>query len=354
LRAESPYLLAKIWTVLTSLKKEKKGKEGYVYVSYGHPKYLKHTIASIITLRRYDKIRPVALVCSDKQRKIIEEQNLTELFDVIQLLPEKHSSIVGFKHNVHHYMIFERNLFLDSDIVWCKNPDPLWTSFSTYDFTITGNLISDSFFGATKGVGVLLDVLLRRRKRTLKRFGLTYLSRVQSGMMYAADYELTKKVCLLASEMLDRKDETHFRSRKMEQGRTMESCEWSLAMAMSKLNVAVFPWLQGFESPQLDYISELTEHDDDFQYVRCKYYSHEFVFSFRGLKSKWFRTILYSFFSLFTGMGDYLYVTPYCIHFGWYHQKMPFNALSEVIWKKITDNTISIQSIRDRAQSVNQ
>ncbi|MGB0346561.1 MAG: hypothetical protein ACPGGA_03690 [Balneolaceae bacterium] len=340
--------------MLTSVKNEKKGMEGYVYVSYGHPKYLKHTIASIITLRRYDKKRPVALICSDKQRKIIEEQNLTELFDVLHPLPEEHSSIVGFKHNVDKYMLFEKNLFLDSDIVWCKNPDPLWKSFSIFDFTITGNLISDSFFGATKGVGVLFDVVFRRRKRTLNRFGLTYLSRVQSGMIYASDHELTKKVCELAGEMLDRKDETHFRSRKMEQGRTMESCEWSLAMAMSKLNVPVFPWLQGHESPQLDYISELTEHDDDFHYVRCKYYSHDFVFSFRGLKSNWFRSSLYKFFSLFTGMGDYLYVTPYCIHFGWYHQKVPFNSFSEVVWKKITDNPLSIQSVREYVNIVNQ
>ena len=340
--------------MLTSIKNDKKGKEGYVYVSYGHPKYLKHTIASAVTLRRYDKERPIAIVCSDKQRKILEEQNLTGLFDVIHPLPEEHSSIVGFKHNVYKYMLFERNLFLDSDIVWCKNPAPLWSSFSNYDFTITGTLISDSFFGATKGVGVLLDVIFRRRKRTLNRFGLTYLSRVQSGMMYAADHEITKQVCDLAGEMLERKDETHFRSRKMEQGRTMESCEWSLAMAMSKLNIPVYPWLQGHESPQLDFIAELTEYDDDFQYVRCKYYSHEFVFSFRGLKSLWFRSFLYSFFSLFTGMGDYMYVTPYCLHFGWYHQKVPFNTFSEVVWKKITDNPLSFQSVRENVNIVNQ
>ena len=339
--------------MLTSVKSEKKGKEGYVYVSYGHPKYLKHTIASVSSLRRYDKERPIALVCNEKHRKILEEYSLSRLFDVIHPLPEEHASIVGFKHNIHNYMLFEKNIFLDSDIVWCKNPASLWTSFSNHGFTITGNLISDSFFGATKGVGVLIDVFLRRRKRTLNRFGLTYLSRVQSGIMYASDYELTKKVCELASEMLNRKDETHFRSRKMEKGRTMESCEWSLAMAMSKLNIPVYPWLQGHESPQLDYISELTEHDDDFQYVQCKYYSHEFVFSFRGLKSRRVRNFLYSIFGLITGMGDYLYVTPYCIHFGWYHQKVPFETFSEVVWKKITDNSLSLRPEWDRTDIVN-
>lgn len=322
--------------MLTSLINDKKGKQGYVYVSYGHPKYLKHTIASVVTLRRYDQSRPVALACSDKQRKILEEQGLSHLFDIIHPLPEEHASIVGFKHNVHKYMFFEQNMYLDSDIVWCKDPDTLWTSFSPFEFTITGNLVSDSFFGAPKGVSFLFDVITGRRKKTLKRFGLTYLSRVQSGVMYAADYELTKRVCSLAGEMLDRKDETHFRSRKMEQGRTMESCEWSLAMAMSKLNVPVYPWLQGHESPQLDYIADLTEHDDEYQYVKCKYYCNDFVYSFRGLKSEKLRTLLINIFGLLPGKGDHLWTTPYCLHFGWYHQKEPFYKFAEYVWKRLT------------------
>ena len=79
--------------MLKSVKSEKKGKEGYVYVSYGHPKYLKHTIASVSTLRRYDKERPIALVCNEKHRKILEEYSLSRLFDVIHPLPEEHASI---------------------------------------------------------------------------------------------------------------------------------------------------------------------------------------------------------------------------------------------------------------------
>lgn len=328
--------------MLRTLTTEKQGKEGYVYVSYGHPKYLKHVLASLVSLRRYDRTRPVALICSQKQKDILKEHNLESAFKYIQIIPEEHASIVGFKHNVHQYMIFERNIYLDSDIVWCKNPDTLWKAFSPFDFTITGNLTSDSFFGASKGFGVLKDVLLSRRKRTLKRFGLTYLSRVQSGLMYAADHELTKRVCELAGEMLDRKNETHFKSRKMEKGRTMESCEWSLAMAMSKLNVPIYPWFKGHNSPQLDYIDDLTEHDDEFQYVQCKYYCDDFVFSFRGLKKSWMRKFLVGIFSLWPGRGDYLYTTPYCLHFGWFHQKQPFNSFSESTWKSLTSGETKI------------
>lgn len=327
--------------MLKSVKKEKLAKEGYVYVSYGHPKYLKHTIASVVTLRRYDAERPVAICCTDKQKRIIEDKGVSHLFDIIHPLPEEHASIVGFKHNIHEYLFFERNLFLDSDIVWCKDPDPLWTSLSPHAFTITGTLVSDNFFGASKNLGVLKDVLLRRRKRTLERFGLTYLSRVQTGMMYAQDYDTTKKVCKLAGEMLDKKELTHFQSRKMEKGRTEESCEWSLAMAMSKLNIPVYPWLQGHTSPQLDYISMLTDHDDEFEYVNCRYYSHDFVYSLRGLKSDFLKKALISLCSVVPGNGDYMLVTPYCLHFGWYHEKQPFYEFAEHTWLRLTTQPVA-------------
>ena len=56
-------------------------------------------------------------------------------------------------------------------------------------------------------------------------------------------------------------------------------------MAMSKLNIPIYPWLQGHNSPQLDYIEDLTEHDDEFMYVNCMYYCDDFTYSIRGLKS---------------------------------------------------------------------
>lgn len=320
---------------MKSIIKEKLGEEGYVYKSYGHPKYLKHVVASVSTLRRYDENRPVALVCTEKHRSILEKNNLTHLFDVIYDLHKEHTSIVGFKHNFYNYLFFDRTLFLDSDIIWCKNPDALWKSLQPYDFTITGNMIADNFFGAPKSGKVIIDVLLRRRQRTLKKFGLSYLSRAQTGMMYASDFTQTKKVCELAKDMLKQINETHFQSRIKEKGRTEESCEWSLAMAMAKLDIPVYPWLQGHNSPQLDYIEMLTEHDEDFEYVKCKYFSHRFVYSLRGLKKGWKKKLLMWFFSLYPSFGDYMMVTPYCLHFGWYHEKKPFLEFSERIWNRL-------------------
>ncbi len=324
--------------MLRSVQKKNLAPEGYIYATYGHPKYLRHAVASVVSLRRYDKDRPVALVCEKKHKQILEEHNLADIFDVVHVLPPERASIVGFKHNIHDYLFFEKNIFLDSDIVWCKDPDPLWQSFQPYEFTITGTQVSDNFFGGPKNIGVLADILLRRRQRTLNHFGLTYLSRVQTGMIYASDYSVTRKMCELSRKMLERKSETHFRSRTLEKGRSEESCEWSMAMAMAKLDLPVYPWLQGHTSPQLDYIDDLTSHDDDFEYVVCTYYCNRLVYNLRGLKSRWLRRLLIRLLSVIPGKGDYLKTTPYCLHFGWYHQKQPFYEFAERTWNNLTRN----------------
>lgn len=319
----------------TSLSGKPLADEGYVYSTYGDLKYLKHAIASVQTLRRYDRDRPVALYCSNEHKEILLDLKIQNLFTHILHLPEVYRSITGFKHNVYRFLVFKKNLFLDSDILWCKNPDNLWKQFSAYKFTITGNQTSDLFFGAPKGFRVLKDIIFRRRKRTIRRFDITYLSRVQSGLIFADDYDLTKQVCELAKEMLNRREETHFRSRKEEKGRSEESCEWSYAMAMAKLDVQVIPWLNGFESPQLDFIESFTEYDEEFHNVKCLLFGNQFIYDFKGLKKRWLQKLLIRMLTSIPGKGDYMYVTPYCLHFGWYHQKDPLNDFSEKCWQKL-------------------
>jgi hypothetical protein len=315
---------------------EKLSDQGYVYNSFGKEKYLKFAAASVATLRRYDTERPVALFCSEEHAELIGNQSLNGHFDHVFVLPEENRSITGFKHSIHQFMPFNQNLFLDSDILWCRNPDALWRSLYSHPFTITGNQVSDHFFGGPKGLTVIFDYLLKRRTRTLKRFGLTYLSRVQSGMIYARDPELTRRICLLAGEMLEKRHRTHFRSRTEEKGRSEETCEWSLAMAMASLKVQVYPWLQGYNSPQLDYIEDFTEHNEDFTEVKCFLYANRFVYDLKNLKSKQLRNLLIRLITLLPGKGDYLEVTPYCLHFGWIHQKEPLIQFSESVWESIT------------------
>jgi len=150
--------------------------------------------------------------------------------------------------------------------------------------------------------------------------------------MYASDYDLTKKVDELATRYLRQKDETHFVSRTTEAGRSLESCEWSLGMAMTKLKLYVYPWFNGYESPQLDYIHGMVEHDDEYREVMVQHYSNPFIQQLRGLKSKALRKILLSIFSLLPRSMDHMWVTPYALHFGWKHQKEYYFDFADKHW----------------------
>ncbi len=313
--------------------------------SYGPERYLRHAVASVVTLRRHDERRPVALYCSEQHARHLRQHGLDALFAVVEVLPEAHRSITGFKHHLHCFRPFERSLFVDADMVWCRDPDPLWTQLSVYPFTATGTERADFWFGGPKGLGIIPEVLLDRRRRTLRRFGLTHLPRVQAGMIYTADAGLTQATCTLARQLLDRREETHFRSRLDEEGRSEETCEWSLAMAMSRMKLPVFPWRQGYDSPQLDFIEELTDYDLDFCRVTCRYYCDPLVHSLRGLPSSTARAWLTHVLTRLPGRGDHLEVTPFALHFGWLHHKQPFHDFSLRTWDRLTRRARPVRSL---------
>ena len=168
---------------------------------------------------------------------------------------------------------------------------------------------------------------------------LTKLVRGRKHVPRFAVDELTERVCERARSFLDRRGETHFRSRLSEAGRALESCEWSLAMAMSDLDVPVLPWLQGHQSPQLDYISAWTDHDRDFREVRCRYYCDETVYALRGLRAAWMRRLLLGVLTTLPGRGDWMEVTPFALHFGWMHEKEPLDRFAEMVWSQETTSS---------------
>jgi len=314
-------------------------REGYVFHSYGPVRYAKHAVVSVQTLRRHDPDRPVALYCPPSHQELLERTKLADTFDVIGTLPDAHRSIVGFKHHLHEFKPFERSLFVDADMIWCRDPDPLWQQFAAFPFTATGLQNADHFFGGPKGIGVLVDMLFRRRQRTLHRFGLTSLPRVQAGMIYAQDEAVTRAVGEHAAEFLAQSDRTHFRSR-LKEGRSEETCEWSLAMAMRELELHVFPWLQGRNSPQLDYIGALVDHDPAFEDVTYRYYTSPFVYELRGIPNDTLLNTLLGAAERMPRMGEYVTFTPYVLHFGWLHQKEPFYDFAERIWARLTDEQV--------------
>ena len=81
-------------------------------------------VASVTTLRRWDRDRPIALYAPAKHIDTLRQTGLLSLFAVVDVLPEENQSVVGFKHNLHKFMPFDRNLFVDCDVVWCRDPDP--------------------------------------------------------------------------------------------------------------------------------------------------------------------------------------------------------------------------------------
>lgn len=307
--------------------------QGYLYVTWGKPEYLKHSLASLITLRRHDSSRPIAIATDEVLASYIETNNIT-VFDKVVILKPEHRSIVGFKHNFHEYLVYDKTLYLDSDIVWCRNPDTLWKMFAAYEYTITGNFNSDFFFGARKDFLILKDILTGARKKTLRNLGQTYIGRVQSGLMYAENADLARKVGEQASKFINRRAETHFQNRANEHGRNEDSCEWSLALAMAALEVPVMPWIQGINSPQLDFIEDFVEYNKDFTEVTYKLYTHSFTYYMRGIRSRLLWDMLFGLANWIPKTGEYIAFTPFCLHFGWYHQKQPFFDLTEFLCEK--------------------
>ena len=184
----------------------------------------------------------------------------------------------------------------------------------------------------------------------MRRFGLTYLPRVQAGMIYAADPVVTAEVCDHAQEYLRRRKETHFRSR-LDEGRSEESCEWSMAMAVSSLDLPIFHWFQGQDSPQLDFIDGYVDHDLNFEVVRCRYHTDALIHGLRGFPNHLIRDTLVRYLSKLPGKGDFMWVTPYALHFGWMHHKQPFYDLSDRIWDELTHSqaaTIRVSRKRSR------
>lgn len=320
--------------------REDKQPEGYVYSSYGSEKYVKHAIISALTLRRYDQMRPIALVCSQSHMKLIRSLTVEIPFDMIIQMDKDHQSIIGFKHNLHKYMPYQKNLYLDSDMIWCRNPDNVWLALKPFPYTITGQESADVFFGSHKSFSIVFDILLGRRQRTLRRLSLDYLARVQTGVMYAADYAITEKINRQADEFLDKKEQTHFVSRKKEKGRNLESCEWSLGLSVSKLGLFVYPWFNAQESIQLDFIHALTKRNRDFTSVQCKYYCNPFIHSLRGINNQLIRNSLLLLFRVLPRSRDHMWVTPYILHFGWGHQKKYYDEFVSNEWKKLTSPVI--------------
>jgi len=108
-------------------------------------------------------------------------------------------------------------------------------------------------------------------------------------------------------------------------------------MAVSALDLPVVPWLQGRNSPQLDYIDALVDHDDAFREVTYRFYTSPLTYSLRGIPNEGLRDTLLALAEKMPRMGEYTTFTPYVLHFGWLHQKAPFQAFAERAWAHVAE-----------------
>lgn len=63
------------------------------------------------------------------------------------------------------------------------------------------------------------------------------------------------------------------------------------------------------------------EHDEEFTTAHCVHYLDPFVRSLRGLRSPLAREALTLLLSALPGRDDYLWLTPFALHFGWLQHK---------------------------------
>ena len=320
--------------------------EGYVLHTYGSERHLQRAVASAATLRRYDIHRPIALYCPRRHRQLLERHRLEELFHVIEPLPSEHRSTTGFKHHLYAFKPFQRSLYVDANVAWCRDPEPLWTRLRTYDFTALGLDRAGALFAARRGLQGFGDLLINRRDRTLRYFGLSHLPEVDTGLVYAADDALTEQVCEAAAHFLSRQGETHFRSYYGD-GNPGEACAWSLAMAFSRLEIAILPKFDAYNSPQLNFEKGTTDFDPRFDHVRCRYYSSRMRRAARGAGSTPLRNALDFLASKLPGGSDYLEVTPYTLHFGGMDRRSPFDEFTARVWSALVKQERAVRKARE-------
>ena len=97
--------------------------KGYVYISFGDVNYLAQTYMSIYMLRKQG-VKEDILVLTDTDNEILHLPGVT--VQVIPATPGAKQQSRDVKTQLNSYSIFDRTLYIDSDIICLKNPDTIW------------------------------------------------------------------------------------------------------------------------------------------------------------------------------------------------------------------------------------
>ena len=142
------------------------------------------------------------------------------------------------------YWFFDQQIYLDSDILWCKHPNVLWKAFEPHNICAIGHPKAGGTFGYCYGKEYISNILLFKRKRTLRKFNLKGIPRISAIAIFSKNRDITASACQQARWFFTQKHLTHFNGGKNIRIDNEESCEWSMAMAWAKFHLSVIKFVQ--------------------------------------------------------------------------------------------------------------
>jgi hypothetical protein len=110
---------------------DKHASSGVVLVAFGKPQYYWAAYNLAYSIKRFNKVLQIALICDSQERATYYCHDLTNVIDVYVELPEQHiytnKKLDPGKAKVllYDYLPYQNNLYLDVDAVCLKDLQPL-------------------------------------------------------------------------------------------------------------------------------------------------------------------------------------------------------------------------------------
>ncbi len=201
--------------------------EGFITIAYGAKEYIRMARAMALSYRRFNSSRPFAVVTDEGNIK-----NLSPYFDIVIPLKSEYGKGVVQKLHMDLYAPFEKNVFIDSDCLFYKDPELVWQSYNQGDFTMRGwrYLTGYTEYEQKDPYLFLDDVAATLRKRNLTRF-----PHFNSGVM---GFRKNSPVFGLSREIYKNAADLGFKKFK----NAPLADEPVFALAMEEAGVELYPW----------------------------------------------------------------------------------------------------------------
>jgi len=209
-----------------SVKSKARLNCGFLTIAYGASKYIRMGKALARSVKHYNAHIPLAVVTDSADRE------LHALFDIIIPFNSGFGSGVKQKLFLDYYTPFEETIFIDSDCLVYRDPEPLWEMHKRHNIGF-----------AIKGWGYLgIDdehYSVHNLKKYLCAFGVAKIGAFNSGLFYfnssrqaTAVFETARSICNHNNELKS------FKNSNLND-------EPVFAMAMELNQIECIPWDNG-------------------------------------------------------------------------------------------------------------